>query len=155
MAYYYFFIQSKQDKYIKYILELKGEKQKWCEDRRILGCNTISVFNKRQICYVTAQLEKIKATFTLPQPLVPASPLQYCGGWLETDNWGAEIQQYRSHFLGEKGYIPEVSAKGLNRLQNTCKVFCSALQLFCFTCCNNHYRELYLSDSIPSLYLIT
>lgn len=63
-------------------------------------CNTIfdSVFDKLQICYVTAQPEKIKASqpFTPSQPLAPASPLQYCGGWLETDNCGAEIQQYRS-----------------------------------------------------------
>lgn len=108
------------------------------------------------VCDSTTSENQSKSTFTPPQPPAPASLLQYCGGLLETDNWGAEIQPYRSQiFFLRKGYIPEVSAKGLNRLQNTCEVFCSALRLFCFTCCTTHYRELYLSEGIPSLYLIT
>lgn len=126
-------------------------------DRDIILC-LIQAAN--MLCNKTTKENQSKSTSPPPQPPAPASPSQYCGGRLETDNWGTEIQQYRSQIFWEKkGQIPEVSAKGLNRLQNTCKVFCSALRLFCFTCCTTHYRELYLSDSIAALslklYLIT
>lgn len=68
-------------------------------DRDIILC-LIQAAN--MLCNKTTKENQSKSTSPPPQPPAPASPSQYCGGRLETDNWGTEIQQYRSQIFGEK-----------------------------------------------------